>query len=96
MGGAIEPPEKLDDLELALTLSVQYYQQAKLDGAPETILQNLIQYIEQVQDLMAPPVQQAPQMAPGAPIAPQEAPLDQGQGQPMPATPMAPGSGNIQ
>jgi hypothetical protein len=97
-----DPPEKLDDLNLSLTLFVQAYQKGKLDGMPEEILNLLEQYIQQIQALMAPPKPQAPigsEMASGAqrqatPTPPMDQPQDASNGQQMP--PGMPGPETIQ
>ena len=73
------PPEPFDDLEYGIEYGRQVYQKAKLDQAPEEILQDIRDYISACIDLMDaanPPQEAAPPGPPGAPpiAVPQQAP----------------------
>jgi len=63
--GQYEPPDPLMDLQLALKMTQMSYLRAKLDGAPESRLDLLAQYIQEILDMVAPdPTEQGQQGAP--------------------------------
>lgn len=67
-------PQPQYDLQLALTLALQYYNYAELNNCPEENLSLLRQFMEEVKELqqqMAPPM---PMMPPGQPQAVPQAP----------------------
>jgi hypothetical protein len=70
--GSYYPPEPTDDLELALKLATQSYSKFRLRSVPQSRLDLLLQYLDDVQNLLGLAAPAAPQVVPpmGGPVQP--------------------------
>jgi hypothetical protein len=93
-GGEYVAPEPFDDLTTAISMTRATYLLERENGAPEEVLENLRNFINDCTAMLSPP-QQAPGVAPGAPAAmPVAAPPvgpSAGVAPPMAGAPMMPG-----